>query len=257
MKRSIIFTLTVLISTLFFLATSAGATGIDVEKMTPTDLSTIFFDEEYGGYYDTELGGYIEVFDIKDGKFTGTVDVEDYIQEQIATPYITQEEGELNESHDRFPNQNPTHPYETNAPQVYYRYTEEGNYQTFQEGYRASIIRENAGPGTDALDLAVSFTKGHNFSVNLNMAEESAVRAGVSYSFEYSASISTSSTLTIPAGYQGYFIFQPAVRVSYGTVRQYNQGYITSTERVTALYPVSLANGTLDGRLKSVKTPLQ
>lgn len=256
MKRNIFFTLTALVSTLFFLTTSAGATGIDVKKMTPTELDTMFFDEEYGGYYDSELGGYIEMFSVEDGVVT-KMNMEDYIQRQLSVPNITKEDGELNEKFYGYATRWPTNPILPHAPQLTTRYVEEGNYETIQFGSVASPTYVNQGPGDDTQTLEYSYSKGHNFSIDLTGAEARSVVGNVSYTFNSSASVKSSGTMTVQAGFKGYFRFDPKVRVSYGELNHYNQGYFTHSESVRTYYPVETATGVLAGELAAIKIPIE
>lgn len=253
MKKLLLFTFFFSLVTFFFMSTSVGATGVNVDKMTPTEAPNIFYDDEYGGYYDVESEGYIEVLKVENGEVVGEVDMKEYIKRQASEPNMKKEKKENKK--DLIGNTKEDGEYSIASPSVWYRYTESGNYGTIQYGSRASIIQKNPGPGSDTMTIGYSFTKGHAFNATLNSSEQSAIKGSVGYTWTNSASISSSHAMTIPAGYQGYWRFDPRVRVSSGTVRQYTHGYVTNTKTIRATYPVRIGS-VLDGELVAVKTRL-
>ncbi|CDQ41742.1 hypothetical protein [Virgibacillus salexigens] len=225
-----------------------ASTTVDINKMEPTKVGHIYYDEEYDGYYDVKSGGYIEVYKVQNGEVVKEIDTEDYIDRLSKEPNVP-------EDTDTLFNVDNKDSIGIMAPSIYYRYSESSNVRRTQYGSRASIIQKNPGPGSDTMSIAYSASKGHSFNVSLGTGERSAVRSGVSYTWVSSESISSSHTMTIPAGYKGYWRFDPYVRVSNGTVRKYNQGVYISSKRVRATYPVRI-NGVLDGELIAVKSPL-
>lgn len=234
---------------LIILGTSVEAAEINVDKMTPTEAPNIFYDKELGGYYDVNSGGYIEVFEVKGGEVIGKVDMEDYVKRQASIPNLKKVDSTFQE------NKVEKSPIVIAAPTVWYRYTESSNHNGIQYGSRASIIQKNPGPGNDTFTISYSYTQGHSFSVSLNTPEKSAIKGSVGYTWQDSASITGSHSMTIPAGYQGYWRFDPRVRISNGIVRQYTHGVNTGSKNVKVIYPVKVGKF-LDGELVAVKIPL-
>lgn len=254
MKKLLFFVFFATVVALFVMGSSVGATGVNTEKMTPTEAPNIFYDEEYGGYYDVNSGGYIEVLKVEEGKVVGEVDMKEYIKRQASEPNLKKEKDEK-EKDLTTDTKAENDEISMMAPTVWYRYTESSNYGTILYGSRASIIQKNYGPGDDRMTIGYSATKSHSFATTLNSGEQQAVKAGVGYTFVSSESVSGSHMMTIPAGYQGYWRFDPRVRVSSGTVRQYTHGYVTDSKSAKIYYPVRIGS-VLDGELVSVKTPL-
>lgn len=230
--------------TFFGVGQDAESADINLQKVTPTEAENIYYDEEYGGYYDVNSEGYIEVYRVEDGKVVEKVDMKDYIKRQAIEP---------NESiSDSLYNSNDEGSNELSA--LTYRYAESSNVRRIQFGTRSSIIQKNCGPGSDTLQIGYSASKGHTFNVNLLAAEKAAVKTGVNYTWTNSSSISSSHSMTIKEGYQGYWRFDPAIRSSSGTLYRYN-GPLTSSKKITTTYPVKIGPN-LDGELVSVKTKM-
>lgn len=216
--------------------------------MTPTDAPNIFYDDELDEYYDVNSEGYIEVFEVKDGVVIGKVDMEEYIERQASQPNIPRDDTTSlkNEIKEIFENENRLN-------FVTYKYEESKNVERTQYGSRVSIIQRNPGPLTDKMMIAFSYTKSHSFNVSLNAGQKSAVSAGVGYRWSNSETISSSHEMSIPAGYEGYWRFDPRIRFSTGNIVRRNFGIKTGSLAVRATYPVRVA-GQLDGDLVSVKT---
>lgn len=253
MKKETYLALFVLLVAFFAIGSSVGATGLDTGEMTPTASPTIFYDEEIEEYYDVEEGGYIEVFEVKGGEVVGPVNMEEYVERRASEAHIENEEnaetinlntpilkgGEVG----------------ILSPSVWYRYAESSNYTTLQYGGRASIIQKNPGPGSDEFYLGFSYTKTQSYNMTLSTNERAAINAGAGFTWSTSASIESGHTMTLLPGYQGYWRFDPRVRVTVGTLRQYTHGFVTSTKSVRGYSPVKL-NKLLDGEITAVKTPM-
>lgn len=247
MEKLKIFISSLLIGFVTFFAVgqdAEAATDVNLQHMTPTEAENIYYDEEYGGYYDVNSEGYIEVYEVEDGEVVKKVDMKDYIKRQAVEPNVS-----INDS---LYNSNDEDSNELSA--LTYRYAESSNVNRIQFGTRSSLIQKNCGPGSDTLSLGYNATKGHSFNLSLLAAEKTAVKTGVNYTWSNSLSISSNHSLTIKAGYQGYWRFDPSVRVSSGTLYRYN-GPLTSSKKVSATYPVK-RGGLLDGELVSIKTKL-
>ncbi|RWR06111.1 hypothetical protein QNH23_16985 [Siminovitchia fortis] len=246
----------------FIMGTAVGAeeandNNVDVNKMQATKAPNIFYDKENKGYYDVDSEGYIEVFKVEDGEVVGKVDMNEYIDRQASDPNLKEDDISdsisLNDKDDTEVENGST----IFAPQVYYRYTESSKSTKVVTGKRSSIIQKNPAKngGSDTFTLSYSASQGHSFSVTLNSGEKSAVKGNVGYTWSSSASISSSHAMTIKPGWQGYWRFDPMIRISNGTVKQYNQGFVMSSKKVTTKYPKKL-NKHLDGELVSVKSKI-
>lgn len=208
---------------------------IEFTHMTPTTNENIFFDESKEMYFDVREDGYIdEVYEVKGGQVVGTISVEDYVE----TPEIqTFEQPNLLSSR---------------AGSVY-SYTEKSNELIRQFGTKASITQENPGPGSDTQSIAYTATNSHAFTISVDAEIIKVIKAGVSYTYNTTASITSSHSMTIEPGYAGYWRFDPSVRRSMGTLKNLTN---KTEESIRAYYPVKL-NNQLDGFLVAVKTPLK
>lgn len=219
--------------------------------MQSTKVNYIYFDKHENSYYDVRENGYIDkVYIVENGKIISSIAPSEYVEmlykEDIEEAYFA-----------KMLNINNNIDTNENSPLNYYDsiYTESSNRETHLYGEKASITLVNEGPGDDSLSLAYNASKSHELDVNLDTPEFSALKAGVSYTWSSSASVSSEGIMTIKAGYEGYFRFDPLVRISSGVVKNYTDGYLLSTKSVRATYPVK-KYGLLDGRLVSVKTEI-
>lgn len=218
--------------------------SVDLSKMKQTEAASIFFDPQTNEYYDVYSKGYIdEVYEVEGGEIVRKVDIDEYIK-------LRKEQEKLTLNPETPLTEEPTY-----TPDFLYSfaYKEDSNREAYVYGERVSIIQYNPGPGTDTFSISYSYTKGHTFTVSLSSAAKAAVRAGVSYTWTSSASISGTHTMSIPPGYHGYWRFDPKIRISHGTLYTYSPlGQLIDSRRVGVHYPVK-RNGQLDGMLVAVK----
>lgn len=216
----------------------------NLDKMEKTKNPYILYDSTSDQYYDTRDEGFIgEIYRVEGGVVVESVDVESYIEENeeyVEDIKIPNTEDEITP---------------LGGPVVYSRYTESTNTEVRLFGERVSIVQENPGPGDDRYALGYSTSESHSGNISLTSEKTSALKLGVGYTYTVTASITSSHTMTIPAGYSGYWRFDPKMRKTMGTMQNYLDGVLMSTEDVRVLYPTRL-NGDLDGWLVAVKTPL-
>ena len=211
--------------------------------MTPTTNENIFYDEGKEMYFDTREDGYIdEVYEIRDGKVFREVPITEYIEQP--------EEDRTNEEIIKQDIKNPL--FSARAAAIY-SYNETSNEAVRLFGQRASIIQENPGPGSDTLEIGYSASYSHEFTVSVNADIIKVIQAGVSYTYNTTASISSTHTMTIEPGYSGYWRFDPSVRKSMGTLKNLSNN---TSQSIRAYYPIKF-NNRLDGYLVAVKTPLK
>lgn len=230
-----------------------ASNNLNLNKMESTKAEGIYFDKETAQYYDANEGGFIgEVYEVKDGEVVNEIPVEEYIK-------LIEEEAEFDKLNQSVSSQFFTSDLldvELLANRDHYsRYTESSNEERRVYGSRSSIVQENHGPGSDTFTIGYSASRSRGFSISVTTTEIQGIQAGVTYKWENSASISSSHKMTIPAGYAGYWRFDPKIRSSTGVVRTYLGGLLIGSKNVTATYPVKL-NGKLDGYLVSVKYEL-
>lgn len=256
MKFVKVFLFTLLVAGVFSFPEEAFGTSPDVNLMDPTDNKNVFWDAETSQYFDSRDGGYIgEVFQINvDGTFT-EVDVAEYITSEAEPDFFYGQE--IPPTKPPYPPAEPTiaQPKPQDGPYSTAYYYEETNYEVRFFGDPASLPQENFGPGTDTETIAYQETKSYSVSTGLDSIELSALKIGAGFSFNYSESISSSHTLSIPPGYQAYWRFDPVMNYTRGTMKTYYNGYLQSSREVSSYSPVKF-NGHLKGYLVSVKTPI-
>lgn len=218
-------------------------TSPDVQKMKKTKNPNILYDSKTDQYYDKREKGFIgEIYRVEGGKVVESISVEDYLEQAEET-----EPKEVSISADEISI--------LSGPYVYSRYTESTNTETRFYGSRASIIQENPGPKDDTFALQYGYSKSHSGNISLSTEKTSALKAGVSYTYTVTESVSSTHSMTIPAGYSGYWRFDPRMRKTTGTMRNYLDGVLMSAETARVYYPTRI-NGDLDGWLVAVKQPL-
>lgn len=220
----------------------------NVQKMEQKEAPNIFYDKEFGEYFDTESEGYIEVYQVKDGEVDGKVDMDEYIERQATESTL---ENDNNDTHD----ESADNPKAEPAAAPNYSYTESSSNQRVKYGSRASIIQKNPGPGSDTQEIGYSYTQGHSYGVSIGSGAKSAVKSGASFTWSNSEEVSSSHEMSIPSGYQGYWRFDPLVNTSNGVVKKFIGSEKVYEKDVKAQSPVKLGNH-LDGELVSVKEPL-
>ena len=104
---------------------------------------------------------------------------------------------------------------------------------------RASIIQQNCDPGDDSFSLSYNHTQTAQWNVSLNSAEIKGITGSVGYSYSSTLSVSSTSTMVIPAKYFGYWHFDPIVRRTTGTLYSYLNGVQTDKKSINATYPVA------------------
>ncbi|WP_026801494.1 hypothetical protein [Pontibacillus halophilus] len=235
---------------LAFPTVSSADSKIDETSMKKTSNPNFLFDEETGMYYDKKQEGYIdEVYQVN-GKNFKKVDVKDYIEIKAveapsnfvsAPKESTLKKGAAPQA----------------APQrgTYYDFNESFNEERRFFGDRASRVQENPGPGDDRLSLSYSASKSSQFNVGLNTSQFRVWKADLGYTYISSETISSSHMMTIPAGYSGYWRFDPRMRYSRGTFTTYYDGIKIDIKDMKVYYPTRV-NGDLDGWLVAVKKPL-
>ncbi|RHW41712.1 hypothetical protein D1B31_08355 [Neobacillus notoginsengisoli] len=128
------------------------------------------------------------------------------------------------------------------------KYTESSYSNLTGSAQKATNYSYNCTLDNSTKSLSYSATKSHGFNVSLTSPEFSAFKAGVSYTFTSSATVSGTDTITIRPKYRGWFDFYPYLRKSSGYVRHYLGGSVTSSKWVVGTYP-KLSSGKLSGDL--------
>lgn len=115
------------------------------------------------------------------------------------------------------------------------------------EGKRISSVIYNGTSSPAARTFESATTSTCSFSTSLSSEEENLVKRGVSFSWEYSASLKDSTTYHIAPRMYGWVEFAPYKNKSTGVIKNYNWlGTLLSTKNVTAYSPKK-TNGNLDG----------
>lgn len=246
-----IFLLTFLCA-IFFNVDSAFA-SVDTSKMKETSNENILFDPDTEEYYDLRENGYIdEVYKVEGGKMVEKIPVEEYINYNLSS---STENTYLNdEINNNLPQENTLIPRVTAGD--LHIYFENSNSHEVLFGKRASIIQKNYGPGDDSFSLSYNHTQTAQWNVSLNSAEIKGIAGSVGYSYSSTLSVSSTSTMVIPAKYFGYWRFDPIVRRTTGTLYSYLNGVQTDKKSINATYPVAKYAGVLDGFAVAVKLPI-
>jgi len=237
---------------IIFLNTNTVFASVDISKMKKTENENILYDIEEDEYYDLSKNGYIDkIYKVEDGMVVDEISVEEYLASELILEEETMNKPSTNmELNPLFKNRIIT-PYNT----YYYAYRESSNTKIKRTGGRASIIQRNYGPGSDTLSIAYSYTEGMSWNATLSSEKFNVIKGSVSYTFTSTATISSSSMMTIAEGYMGWWHFEPYVRKTQGTLYRYFDYYLVDSESITGYYPAKMGNA-LDGVLTSIKAPL-
>lgn len=256
MKIKLLFTLFATFLVVVLLASSESTYAKEKDttpqhsKLEKTKHKNILYDKELDAYFDTRENGYIDdvVYEVSGGKIVREIPVEEYLE-------IEEVDVEEIKTTTSVPESTGTDTITPNAVYESYIYEEESNVLTRIYGDRVSIVQENPGPGDDTFTLAYSASYSSEFNISVNSAITTAIAAGVSYTFNRSAGISSEHSMTIQEGYYGYWRFDPKVRKSQGTLAKLRDGFRVSEQFLRTYYPVK-KNGDLDGYLVPVKGKL-
>lgn len=125
-----------------------------------------------------------------------------------------------------------------------YKYNENYRYQIIGAAKRVSDDIYCNNSYTDCpISTARSETYTRSYSLNVDTSyERSAVNRGLDFTYNYSASNSTSIgyTLYVERGKEGYLAFYPYYEYSAGYLNKYIRGRYTSREWATATIPKKL-----------------
>lgn len=225
--------------------------GEDTSQMKATKVKHIFYDDKEKAYFDEKEGGYIgEVYTVENGEIVDELTPDEYID-----LLAKQEENEKNLKKDQSPKVNTD--IQALAGSSYWVYKEDSNSDAIFYGGRASIIQQNPGPESDEFQISYSWTEGYEITGSGSIGTEAkyAIQAGVGFTWVSSATVASTHTMTIPAGYEGYWRFDPRNNISYGSlyVVDSNSGYMTlMDDNIRAFSPAKMGSQ-LDGNLVSIK----
>ena len=239
----------VLMLGVFFIAFSQftkkaeASENVDLANMLPTVNENILYDKGEEMYFDLRENGYIdEIYEVRGGEVVRSIPIQEYINQPEVQSFLEVE-----------PLFDLEVPLFTPYAELVYKYTEISNEPTRIFGERASIVQDNPGPGADTFSLAYSTSYSHQFTISVDANILKAIKVGVGYSYTETSSITSTHSMTIEAGYSGYWRFDPTVRKSSGSLKNNKTG---ATQMMRAYYPMKVA-GQLDGTLVAVKTPLK
>lgn len=231
------------IAFLQFTKKAEASESVELANMLPTVNENILYDKNEEKYFDLRENGYIdEIYEVRGGEVVRLIPIQEYINQTEAEVQSLEE-----------PHLDLEVPLFTPYAELVYKYTETSNDAVRIFGERASIIQDNPGPGADTFSLAYSSSYSHQFSISVNADMLKAIKLGVGYSYTETSSITSTHSMTINAGYSGYWRFDPNVRRTMGSVKNNKTG---DTQTLRAYYPMQVA-GKLDGTLVAVKTPLK
>lgn len=141
---------------------------------------------------------------------------------------------------------------------TYYKYDESGSREVRRTDLRkrVSSYAENYTSGTVTKAISYATSQGYSLSTNLNSGELTALKSGVSFTWNSSASVSETDTMPISPYHRGWWEHDPLMYKSWGYVKKYNTlGDLLSSKYVTSYSPKKL-NGHLDGYLLAMEEPL-
>ncbi|NGM84438.1 hypothetical protein G5B47_18670 [Paenibacillus sp. 7124] len=130
-----------------------------------------------------------------------------------------------------------------------YYYTEGSAAQIYMASYPVTNpLTCAAGATSCSASISFSKTEGQSFSANATTeAIKSAIKLGASFTWNSSATITTTYTLTVPGGKSGEIRFMPLFNKTTGTLRGYVNGQLVGSETTSGYSPVKLATGMLAG----------
>lgn len=139
-----------------------------------------------------------------------------------------------------------------NSYLISYKYVESTHYVCM--GDTVTVSPTIQGPGTISYGTSHTFTESFSASISLSYDEKSAIRAGAGFSWNSSASNSSTFgvTYSVPAGKYGYVTFTPDLYCTCGTLyeQHYSGGVLVGSVNLGEVYaysPVVLSNGICDG----------
>ncbi|MCL6611667.1 MAG: hypothetical protein K6T66_09040 [Peptococcaceae bacterium] len=134
-----------------------------------------------------------------------------------------------------------------------YDYYDEYGWGTFRKsGGRCSRYAENYTSNTMSYAIQYSKTQGYSVSVSLTTPEFSALKAGVSFTWNNSASVSDTATLYVSPYHRGWWEFDPLMNNSWGVIEHYEGGVLVSEKFVDAYSPKKIGS-LLDGYLVAME----
>lgn len=142
----------------------------------------------------------------------------------------------------------------------WYRYDESGT----QEEVRCSDLRERVSryienytqlPQTYSVEYSAA--QGYQINISLTTEEFSAIKAGVSFTWEDYAYEEKTEAMSVNPGCRGWWEFEPIMNNSYGYLKTFSWlGELKTQEWVDAWSPNTLSDGRLDGYLLYMEEPL-
>lgn len=133
----------------------------------------------------------------------------------------------------------------------WYRY-DESSYSTVRRSdlnRRVSVPMYNDTSNNTTSSISYSTSQGHTININLSGLKMNAVRGGTFYTYNNSASINSSYTLTVSPNHYGWFEFEPTMYKSTGYLKTFGwKGDLKSSEFIETYYPKKVGSN-LDGFL--------
>lgn len=223
---------------------SVKANGID--SSSNIDLSSArYYDEETGqtltNIYETTENGLREI------------SFEEFKKVRAESKKIeTMEQNIKNKSTFKEPNLSSE---DISIRQIWRMYIESYHTDPYT-GTSYAVSNQLTCPSNNTISCAIahSFTtsQSDSFSANVSADMKANIKAGVSYTWNSTASTSTTYTITIKPGAKGTVMFQPYFIYTYGELKWYNDATYFGSDWVSGKSPKKLQTGELAGLVYGV-----
>ncbi|NDI37129.1 hypothetical protein [Chengkuizengella sediminis] len=146
-----------------------------------------------------------------------------------------------------------------------YSYEETASYPYYGPAERASNPHQCISPDVDDVycttSISYSLTKSETYSANVDITWKKYVKTGASFSWNTSASVSSTYSVRHPENTQAWIEFKPRYNVTIGklvttTYTEFFEVLYEEREDADGYSPSKLSNGQLQGIVKSYVTDL-